>query len=294
MQNETPKRPPMAVLFAQEKAFYNYILANSECLHQLIPPKFDEIQEKGDPSPRLRPLPYIRWIGKLNQGRTAKAKELLASLHQLYREITNTDEKTPFPHRFARFYDDVEQINLHFHDAVKSWRLKTDGELYTAIMPEPELKDWIKIHFVDVRGAGEHRIAEETAQMMAAAKKLTDFGIKSQAYQYSRAYQGIVEIWLYVQAASLYHYYSTSHIQAQQITGTRYNSTIRHTGSNRSKRGTFGFMLIDENSPITPEGIYISAPQGPRAHSLANQGLELPWPQDIVELRFKMYDRSRA
>lgn len=270
-------------MIAFERQFYDYVLENTEKLLSYNPPRF-VIKEDSD---KEVPPSYIRYICKLKPGVMAQTKEQLHHLRQLYELSQGEPFKGRYPSRFARIYSNVEQINISMHDAYQSWRLKA-----REFPDDPKRKREITIKELALERLPEPAAEKVIGKVAAEVEALNKWGLSVELSIY--AVMGLLKsVSIIVEEKQLYKRFNTQHIQARRKTGTRYNARVRHVGESASRRQSFGFMLIDEDSPLTAEDIYKGPPQASRAHRLDNLGVEIAWPRDICPLNYLMYDKSK-
>ena len=270
-------------MIAVERQFYDYVLENTEKLLSYNPPRF-VIKEDSDEE---EPPSYIRHICKLKPGVMAETKERLDHLRGLYELSQGELFKGRYPRRFARIYSNVEQINISMHDAYQSWQLKA-GKL----PDDPEIKGGITIKELPLERLPYPAAEKVIAKIGKEAQALKKWGLPAEISVFE--VMGFLKsVSIIVEEKQLYKRFETRHIQARRKTGTRYNARIRHVGETVSTRHAFGFMLIDEGSPLTEKDIYQGSPRARRPDRLEISGLELAWPNDICPLNYKMYDRNK-
>ena len=271
-------------MVAVERQFYDYVLENTDKLLSYNPPRFvikEDSEEEVPPS-------YIRYICKLKPGMMAETKERLQHLRELHKLSQGELFTGRHPSRFARIYSNVEQINISTHDAYKSWRLKA-----TENLPDNHyLKDCIIIKTLLVNRLPTAAVDKVIDEVQTEVKGLSKRGLAAEVSVYGTL--GVPSsVSILVKEKDLYRYLKTQHIQARKKTGTRYNARIRHVGESASTRHSFGFILIDENSPLTEKDIYQGPPQARRSHRLEVSGAELAWPHEVCRLDYQMYDKSK-
>ena len=262
-----------AVCLQLEKQLHEYVLQNSQELYNQSPPRFIPYQINGKDAEKAPE--YIRWIGKLHTGHDAEFLKQLQALKEAYEYAKHKHFDGTYPLRYARYYENVENITTSANEAYKSWRLKgIDGQVLIKNTHISRLANPIEFDF---------------QKLESEAKKLSHLGLK--AYAFIRIVFNIpTHLQLYVEEKALYNYFDTEHIQAREHTGTHYRARIRHVSESKGERIPFSFIVMDSTSPI--EQVYHSLPQAPRPHQLRKIGKQLDWPMLVCELNYLLYDKE--
>lgn len=264
-----------ALCLNQERSFYDYVLDHCEELYSQTPPAFTSYEHEG--REMYRAPKYIRWVGKLK----VSDGEFLYHLNELkeaYAYALDSRFTGTFPRRFVRYYKNVESITTSTNQAYKSWRVK-------GLTQPGDLEGLVPMKIVNLDHCERKEIEEAYSRLYHEARELTAIGLDAVVRDTREGLE------LMVKEKALYDYFKTDHIQARLHTGTQYRARLRHAGESKGERIPLGFIVIDEDSPI--KRVDFSLPQAQRPHTLAKLGKELRWPDEISELSYLLFDKSK-